>query len=1416
MQAEKKSSFVHPWIMCAFLCAGMLTAGVSSVSAQPASQGCPAGGAGDECSDPIVVTEGFFNADLSDNTGSTGDDTTCASGDTIDEWYCYTASCDGVARASTCGFSTPFDATLAVFDACGGNEIKCNDQESDNNDDLIACADFGAAEITWQVEAGTSYYIRVSGVDGTSGTYSLNIFCVDTNCQPDGDGTSRLTPIVAGDGTFTGDLADNPSSLFDPSLCSGGGRIEEWYCYVAPCDGIVTVTTCLPGTQFDTALSAFLGFSGVEVGCNNDAGGDFDPACALGMSTSNAKSTMSWFATAGIGYHVRVSVRNDDFSVSGGFGTQYEIQFSCQGPPDNDLCVNAEPIACNSSVTIDNRTATTDVDDPSFSCHADGPGAQPAGSVWYTFEATDTSVLISTCDTDDEDDRLNPRDSILAIYEGSCGSLSELACDQTSCLRWCEPTSISVICNGFSELRVDGLTVGSTYYIQLASAAQINNGTYTLSITCPIPPPPDVPCPSMATDENEPDCGLDPDGFPDDVTNGGCNSEPPVFTPISCGETVCGTAALNARTVFRDTDWYEITLDTETQLTWTVTAEFTVLLFLIRPDCESGDPSAPFIVGEPLEEVSISQCLPAGTYYLFVAPDVNFFANNVNEIECGAEYVATVTCETPCPTQGCCLLDGTCQELSEPECLAMSGTPQGAGTDCATANCPVICGPGAGDCFELNGNVGCDDTNCCETVCSIDAFCCENEWDTICVGLANQICAPRACCFESGECQELPFFECQSSGGTPHAIAMIQCGEISCEVPANDLCENAELIECNSSVTFDNSFATTSENDPALSCSFDGTSPGFGSLWFKFVATHADARFVLDHRLAGNDKSFIALYSVDEADPCNTLVEHWCGVGFDLQDVCVPGLTVGETYYVLSTMIEDNDRGIITLEIHCPCVPPIGACCFPDGSCFPRTESDCETQQGIYQGDNVSCSGSAPAATYESGALNMTLNQNVPPVSHIITVPDDGSVVGDVDVGIQLTHSWPGDLRVRVEHLGTTVQLIVQPGDPFDTPNDMAPGCSGSGYNIVLDDEGTGGPIEDSCAGMGGGMGPLQSPPNYVPNELLSAFDGMPAGGDWTITAEDVDLFSGGEGTFENWSLIITTPGESPCPSFGACCFGVSECELLTEVDCATAGGSYLGDDSECPLEGLERYRLHNHPDGNAAPPSYGLRLDGLLTGNGQHIYTFDFDDPQSAMFMDVDHNTGTIHIFGRTVGGRVQSGAFVDPELWNVDFTYAEGVGLVGGDGGFADLSIDTCPATGVNAGTISADDGSPGPIALVDTCGSNSFSFRFGDKNGEGHRGFDGLSGWGWLNHSGEPHVYDSDWLFTAERISSCECPPPDCDLNSDGTADGRDIEALVHALIDGPTVSQVCSGDFNQDGDLDMDDIADFIAEMLAQVP
>jgi hypothetical protein len=61
------------------------------------------------------------------------------------------------------------------------------------------------------------------------------------------------------------------------------------------------------------------------------------------------------------------------------------------------------------------------------------------------------------------------------------------------------------------------------------------------------------------------------------------------------------------------------------------------------------------------------------------------------------------------------------------------------------ANCPEdcppppVCGAAGHDC-GTTGGPGCDDVDCCCTVCAVDAFCCDVAWDTICVSEALALC----------------------------------------------------------------------------------------------------------------------------------------------------------------------------------------------------------------------------------------------------------------------------------------------------------------------------------------------------------------------------------------------------------------------------------------------------------------------------------------------------------------------------------------------------------------------------------------------------------------------------------------------------------------------------------------------------
>ena len=53
------------------------------------------------------------------------------------------------------------------------------------------------------------------------------------------------------------------------------------------------------------------------------------------------------------------------------------------------------------------------------------------------------------------------------------------------------------------------------------------------------------------------------------------------------------------------------------------------------------------------------------------------------------------------------------------------------------------CGPTAAEgCFRVQTTPGCTDPECCRTICTADAFCCEVEWDIICRHGALVACTP--------------------------------------------------------------------------------------------------------------------------------------------------------------------------------------------------------------------------------------------------------------------------------------------------------------------------------------------------------------------------------------------------------------------------------------------------------------------------------------------------------------------------------------------------------------------------------------------------------------------------------------------------------------------------------------------------
>ncbi len=185
---------------------------------------CPAPPPNDDCAAAICVADGEPLAGTT--VYATGDDvTSCASNDYADVWFVYTPTVSGSVTVSLCGSS--FDTSLAVFSACDGQELICNDD---------ACG--LQSEVTLTLTAGTAYYIRVAGYGGATGDYVLTVTGGEGGCacgDLDGDGDVDLDDyhaFLAAFGSCEGDPAYDQAADFDGDGCVTLVDYQMWVaCY---------------------------------------------------------------------------------------------------------------------------------------------------------------------------------------------------------------------------------------------------------------------------------------------------------------------------------------------------------------------------------------------------------------------------------------------------------------------------------------------------------------------------------------------------------------------------------------------------------------------------------------------------------------------------------------------------------------------------------------------------------------------------------------------------------------------------------------------------------------------------------------------------------------------------------------------------------------------------------------------------------------------------------------------------------------------------------------------------------------------------------------------------------------------------------------------------------------------------------
>ncbi|WP_040253729.1 T9SS-dependent choice-of-anchor J family protein [Psychroserpens mesophilus] len=218
-----------------------------------------------------------------------------------------------------------------------------------------------------------------------------------------------------------------------------------WFSYDSATEGAADVTVSLCGSTYDTSILVYTGVSGaLTLVAGND---DNEAACGAFSVQSEGTFTANGTDT----YYIAVEGFN--FASTGDFTLSVTCEASCTPAQANQDCASATALLVNGiTTTQDNTCAVVNATQPSCDLF------QSIADLWFTFDApasgeVDIVTSLGTATA-----------SHLAVYEGTCGALTELSCS-------------TVVAAGAS---LTGLTGGTTYYVQLW-----NNGSEegTIDIT---------------------------------------------------------------------------------------------------------------------------------------------------------------------------------------------------------------------------------------------------------------------------------------------------------------------------------------------------------------------------------------------------------------------------------------------------------------------------------------------------------------------------------------------------------------------------------------------------------------------------------------------------------------------------------------------------------------------------------------------------------------------------------------------------------------------------------------------------------------------------------------------------------------------------------------------------------------------
>ena len=132
-------------------------------------------------------------------------------------------------------------------------------------------------------------------------------------------------------------------------------------------------------------------------------------------------------------------------------------------------------------------------------------------------------------------------------------------------------------------------------------------------------------------------------------------------------------------------------------------------------------------------------------------------------------------------------------------------------------------------------------------------------------------------------------------------------------------------------------------------------------------------------------------------------------------------------------------------------------------------------------------------------------------ISNSIFVNFTPGIVGDVEIVIDIRHSWVGDVKLELEHAGRRELLARSPGGLHCARDDI--------YRTVFDDQ-TSCSLHTEQKSSSPGVCRFRTEGVFTPFGSLSGFVGLPIEGEWKLIVTDLVLESD-NGRLANWAVVI-------------------------------------------------------------------------------------------------------------------------------------------------------------------------------------------------------------------------------------------------------------------------------------------------------